>query len=139
MTDSVTQPSPVTTTEKLVLLALLLAYGLLAFLYATQTPDWQVPDEPAHYNYTRQVAEDASKVTFQQVAALKDLGFTDGEVFDIAATAAGRAFFTKLLDALGVEADSPFLAMEATFRDPLTVGRPIDTRPPVQLASPLPG
>lgn len=95
--------------------------------------------EQAMLRFARQVAEDASKVSFRQVAALKDLGFTDGEVFDIAATAAGRAFFTKLLDALGVEADSPFLAMEATFRDPLTVGRPIDTRPPVQLASPLPG
>jgi uncharacterized peroxidase-related enzyme len=95
--------------------------------------------EQAMLRFARQVAEDASKVTFRQVAALRDLGFTDGEVFDIAATAAGRAFFTKLLDALGVEADSPFLAMDAAFRDPLTVGRPIDTRPPAQLASPVPG
>jgi 4-amino-4-deoxy-L-arabinose transferase-like glycosyltransferase len=27
-------------------------------LYAIKTPDWQVPDEPAHYNYIRQLAED---------------------------------------------------------------------------------
>ena len=43
--------------ERVVLLLILLAYGLLAVLYATQTPPWQIPDEPAHYNYVRQVAE----------------------------------------------------------------------------------
>lgn len=43
--------------ERLLLIAILLAYAGLVVLYATQTPAWQVPDEPAHYNYTRQVAE----------------------------------------------------------------------------------
>ncbi|MFC1961175.1 hypothetical protein ACFLYO_10755, partial [Chloroflexota bacterium] len=57
MTNTPTQPPSMTTTERVMLLAILLAYGLLAGLYATQTPAWQVPDEPAHYNYTRQVAE----------------------------------------------------------------------------------
>lgn len=36
---------------------LLLVYGLIAALFATRIPAWQVPDEPAHYNYTRQVAQ----------------------------------------------------------------------------------
>lgn len=45
----------------------LIEYGLLAFIvvlylgfaygYATRTPAWQVPDEPAHYNYIRQIVE----------------------------------------------------------------------------------
>ena len=43
-------------TERILLLTILLAYAVLAVLYATQTPPWQVPDEPAHYNYVRQVA-----------------------------------------------------------------------------------
>ena len=43
--------------ERVVLLLILLAYAVLAVLYATQTPAWQIPDEPAHYNYVRQVAE----------------------------------------------------------------------------------
>lgn len=43
--------------ERLLLIAILLAYAGLVVLYATQTPAWQVPDEPAHYNYTRQIAE----------------------------------------------------------------------------------
>jgi alkylhydroperoxidase family enzyme len=76
--------------------------------------------------FARQIARDASQVTAAQVAALEEHGYTGAEIFDIAATAAGRAFFTKLLDALGVEADSPFLALDASFRRPLTLGRAID-------------
>lgn len=36
---------------------ILLTFLLLGGLYATLTPDWQAPDEPAHYNYVRQLAE----------------------------------------------------------------------------------
>jgi 4-amino-4-deoxy-L-arabinose transferase-like glycosyltransferase len=35
----------------------LVAYGVLAAGYATLTPIWQNPDEPAHYNYVAFVAE----------------------------------------------------------------------------------
>ena len=34
---------------------LVLAYFLVSGLYAIYTPDWQAPDEPAHYNYVRQL------------------------------------------------------------------------------------
>jgi len=34
-----------------------LVYLLVGGLYATLTPDWQAPDEPAHYNVVRQLAE----------------------------------------------------------------------------------
>jgi uncharacterized peroxidase-related enzyme len=86
------------------------------------------PAEAALVTFARQVARDAAGVTYEQVADLKKHGFTDAEVFDIATTAAGRAFFTKVLDALGVLIDSPFLAFDPMLRDALTVGRPIDTR-----------
>ncbi len=89
--------------------------------------------EQAMVRFARQVAKDASQVTAGDVAALIRHGFTDGEVFDIAAAAAGRAFFTKLLDALGVAADSPFLALDEPLRRALTVGQPIDTQPCVQM------
>ncbi|MEA3308163.1 MAG: glycosyltransferase family 39 protein [Chloroflexota bacterium] len=39
------------------LLLILLAYFTAGTLYAVQTPNWQVPDEPAHYNYVRTLAE----------------------------------------------------------------------------------
>ncbi len=39
-------------------LGLILAvYFGLGFLFAWQTPPWQAPDEPAHYNYVRHLAE----------------------------------------------------------------------------------
>ncbi len=39
------------------LLLLLAAYLAAGFLFATRTPAWQAPDEPAHYNYIRQLSE----------------------------------------------------------------------------------
>jgi len=92
--------------------------------------------EAALVRFARQVAKDASRVTSGQVQALKQFGYSDAEIFDIATTAAGRAFFTKVLDALGVEADAPFRALEPEFREPLAVGRPIDVREPVRLPEP---
>ena len=95
--------------------------------------------EQAMVAFAREVARDASRITSTQVQALKTKGFSDAEVFDIAATAAGRAFFTKLLDALGVEPDSPFLELEPALREALTVGRTIDLRPVVTMpATPRP-
>ena len=89
--------------------------------------------EAALVRFARQIAKDASRVTSGQVQALKKFGFSDAEIFDIAATAAGRAFFTKVLDALGVEPDAPFRGLDPEFRQPLAVGRPIDVREPARM------
>ncbi|MEH6814889.1 MAG: hypothetical protein V7677_20330, partial [Motiliproteus sp.] len=53
-------------------------------------------------------------------------GYADAEIFDIAITAAARAFFTKVLDALGVSPDSSVTDMNEVFRQTLTVGRSVD-------------
>ena len=46
--------------QTLWLLALIVAvYCVLGTLYAAQTPRWQTPDEPAHFNYIRYLAENA--------------------------------------------------------------------------------
>lgn len=73
--------------------------------------------------FARLVARDASQVTQAQVDRLKAQGLTDAEVFDVASAAAGRAFFSKILDALGVELDAPFLALDEALRRELTFGR----------------
>lgn len=39
---------------------ILVAYVVLGVLYAVFTPPWQVPDEPAHYNYIRHIAEEGA-------------------------------------------------------------------------------
>jgi uncharacterized peroxidase-related enzyme len=89
--------------------------------------------EQAIVTFARKVARDASRITAGDVDVLRQHGLTDEEVFDIAATVAGRAFFTKLLDSLGVEADAPFLEMDEALRDALVVGRPIDYHTPEKL------
>jgi 4-amino-4-deoxy-L-arabinose transferase-like glycosyltransferase len=37
-------------------ITILLAYLVMGGLYASLTPNWQAPDEPAHYNYVRYLA-----------------------------------------------------------------------------------
>ena len=37
-------------------IGIIIAYAVIAVLFALRTPAWQAPDEPAHYNYIRQVA-----------------------------------------------------------------------------------
>jgi 4-amino-4-deoxy-L-arabinose transferase-like glycosyltransferase len=36
------------------------AYLVIAWQYTARTPDWQAPDEPAHYNYVRQIVDDGA-------------------------------------------------------------------------------
>jgi 4-amino-4-deoxy-L-arabinose transferase-like glycosyltransferase len=50
--------SPSTDRLQLVGLAVIvLVFLALCWLYATHVPKWNAPDEPAHYNYIRQIAE----------------------------------------------------------------------------------
>ncbi len=42
--------------EQLALSLIVLVYVVISSAYALLTPPWQVPDEPAHYNYIRQLA-----------------------------------------------------------------------------------
>ena len=44
--------------EKTLFALILLGYLCAGALYAIYTPAWQAPDEPAHFNYIRQVAQD---------------------------------------------------------------------------------
>ena len=75
--------------------------------------------------FATRVAEDAASIAADDVQRLRDLGFSDAEIVDIVFAAAARAFFTKALDALGVQAD---VELGATFdpevRRQVTVGRP---------------
>ena len=72
------------------------------------------------------VAEDASSVTAADVQALRDEGLTDEDVVDVVLASAARAFFTKVLDALGVQADAQLgEQFDPEVRDQVVVGRPI--------------
>jgi len=47
------------------LTCVVLAYLVIAVQYAARTPDWQVPDEPAHYNYVRFIVENGALPVLQ--------------------------------------------------------------------------
>ena len=46
--------------SRLLFIAILSAYCVAGILYATTTPPWQAPDEPAHYNYVKYLATHAN-------------------------------------------------------------------------------
>lgn len=94
------------------------------------TSDALSDQERALVTFARKVTRDATSVTADDVESLRRHGLSDPEIVDVAAAIAGRAFFTKLLDALGVEPDAPLGRIDPTLRDVLTVGRPIGNRPP---------
>lgn len=85
------------------------------------------PAERAMMEYAARVARDASSVTAADVDDLKAHGFTDAEIFDIAAAAAGRAFFSKLVEGLGATPDAAYRELPVSLQQAFTVGRPIDT------------
>ncbi len=91
-----------------------------------EAPDSMTAAEAAMVDFARKVARDASSIKAQDVEWLRDHGLTEAEIFDVAATAAARAFWTKLVESLGVEAEPPFLTMNSELRSALAVGRPID-------------
>ena len=43
--------------QRIAFAIVLAVYLALAAQYAALTPDWQAPDEPAHYNVVRQIAQ----------------------------------------------------------------------------------
>jgi uncharacterized peroxidase-related enzyme len=76
--------------------------------------------------FAAQVAHDASSITAADVQELRDLGLTDLEIVDVVFASAARAFFTKALDALGVQADTQLgETFDPEVRRQVTVGRPI--------------
>ena len=72
------------------------------------------------------VAGDATSVTQDDVDRLRVHGLTDADIADVVLAAAIRCFYSKTLDALGVEPDAAFQELPAPLREALTVGRPIE-------------
>ena len=77
--------------------------------------------------FAKKVADDATSVTEEDIARLREAGLTDRDIFDVVLAVAARSFFTKVLDATGTLADAVFNEMDPELREALTVGRAIDT------------
>ena len=94
--------------------------GLLADMIGTDTvieiaagreADVLSAADVAIVRYARDIAADAGNVTSAQVDELRvEFGLSEADIFDIAAIASARCFFTKVLDALGSEPNDALLA-----------------------------
>ena len=71
------------------------------------------------------VVDDATSIDDADLQRLRDLGLSDEEIMDVVLTAAVRSFWTKTLDALGVQPDASYSELEPELREVLVVGRPI--------------
>lgn len=97
-----------------------------------ETPSSCSPAEAAMIAFARTVARDANAVGRANVEALLRHGFEPAEIFDMTATVAARAFWTKIVESLGVDADVD-AAPDDSFTQALTVGRASSFAPPRQL------
>ncbi|MGH7278063.1 MAG: peroxidase-related enzyme [Candidatus Rokuibacteriota bacterium] len=88
------------------------------------------PADVAMMAFAERVARDAAAITDAEVRALREHGFSDAQVFDIAAAAAARSFFSKVVDALGALPDVAYAALEDDLKRELTPGRPISRETP---------
>ena len=81
--------------------------------------------ERAVVEFAAMVARDATSITQGDVDRLRAVGLDDAEIFDVAAAAAARCFFSKLLDATGTRPDGVYRETIPGLVEDLTVGRPL--------------
>lgn len=83
------------------------------------------PADVAVMDLAEKVADDATAVQQADIDRLRSEGLSDAEIVDVVLTAAARCFFSKTLDALGVEPDAKYAELDPAVREVLTVGRAI--------------
>jgi len=76
-------------------------------------------------SYAETIARDASRVTQEDIARLRSVGFTDAQICDIALCAAFRSFVSRFFDAVGAGPEPAFIDTDADFRRTMTVGKEI--------------
>ena len=88
-------------------------------------PDGLDDADRAIMAFAEQVVVDATAITDEDVEKLRTHGLSDEEIVDVVLAATARCFFSKTLDALGVQPDAAYSELPPSFTEPLTVGRPI--------------
>ncbi len=87
------------------------------------------PVEVAVMDLAERIVQDATSVTQADIDRLRELGLSEADILDVVLAAAARCFFSKVLDAVGLQADAVYAELEPGLRDALTVGRPIAAQP----------
>ncbi len=81
--------------------------------------------DAAVVRFARKVAEEAENITQEDVDELRDLGFSEADVFNVILASAARCFFSKVVDATGALPDAFLQEIPDQLRSALTVGREI--------------
>jgi uncharacterized peroxidase-related enzyme len=88
-------------------------------------PDGLDDADRAIMAFAEKVVVDATAVTQADVDELRAHGLSDAEIVDVVLAATARCFFSKTLDALGVQPDAAYSDLPPSFVEASTVGRPI--------------
>lgn len=76
--------------------------------------------------WARKVARDPNATTQADIAALRDSGLDDGQIFAITAFVALRLAFSTINDSLGAQPDAQLaLSLPPEVREAVTYGRPV--------------
>jgi alkylhydroperoxidase family enzyme len=87
--------------------------------------------ERAMAAWARRVARDPGGTSAAEVAALREAGFSDSDIFAMTVYIGLRVAFSTVNDALGARPDAEFRSVApAAVLDAVTYGRPIDAGPP---------
>jgi uncharacterized peroxidase-related enzyme len=92
---------------------------------ATGAVDALDPLDAEIVRFATLVTREPASVTASDMERLRALGLSDEEILDVVLAAAARCFFSTVLEALGVQADPAYRALDPELRAALTVGRPI--------------
>jgi uncharacterized peroxidase-related enzyme len=92
---------------------------------ATGAVDALDPLDAEIVRFATLVTREPASVRASDMERLRALGLSDEEILDVVLAAAARCFFSTVLEALGVQADPAYRALDPELRAALTVGRPI--------------
>jgi len=84
-------------------------------------------EEVAIMDFAEKVTVDATSITAEDIDKLRQHGLGEADILEVALAAAARSFFSKVLDAMGVDPDPAYAEMEPELKSLLTVGRSIAT------------
>lgn len=87
------------------------------------------PRDVAMLDYAVKVVTAASSIGEPDIAGLREAGFSDTQICDIALCASLRCFMSRFFDALGATPEPAFFDADDRFRAALTVGRVPATSP----------
>jgi uncharacterized peroxidase-related enzyme len=84
------------------------------------------PREVAMLEYVEQISTDAGSIQPADIERLREHGFSDENIYDIAMCASLRHFISRFFDAVGALPDPQLAALPEDMLAALTVGRPFD-------------